>query len=377
MPCTLGTPGQSHLLAIAEDPNSPTKDIRMSIGTVLQGIVARTLLKLPDSVLVRMSGGAPVVTGGRTLDARFQFLAHQARNQPKFETLPPALVRVGFENMGKLLDEHGRKGVSVREVGIDCAPDIKLKARHYLPPNPGHAMPMIVWFHQGGCVIGSLDAANGFCQMLADEAHVGVLSVDYRMAPENRFPAAVDDALAAFRWARAHAGELHADPARIAVGGDSAGGYLAATVCQGLKQAGEKQPALQLLIYPNVDATMKGGSLDIYAEAFPLTSAVMDWFYSHYLNDQKECSDWRVSPALNPDLAGLAPARIYAAGFDPLLDQGAAYAEKLKQAGVAVSYHCFDALAHAFTMMGGAISTAATANHRIAHETGHALRSIV
>ncbi|HRK70985.1 MAG TPA: alpha/beta hydrolase fold domain-containing protein, partial [Micropepsaceae bacterium] len=158
--------------------------------------------------------------------------------------------------------------------------------------------------------------------------------------------------------------------------GDSGGGYLAATVCQQLKQAGEAQPALQLLIYPNTDATMTGGSMESYAEAFPLTAGLMRWFYGHYLNNESERSDLRVSPGLNPDLAGLAPARIYAAGFDPLLDQGAAYAEKLRAAGVSVTYHCFDALAHAFTMMGGGISTAATANHRIAHETGHALRSM-
>lgn len=348
----------------------------MSFGTIMQGIIARTLLKLPDAMLVKMSGGAPVVTGGRTLDARFQFLKHQARNQPKAETLPPAAVRMGMEQSAALLDERPRKGNVVRDLEVDGAPGIKLKARLYLPANPGHAMPLIVWFHQGGCVIGSLETANGFCHMLAEEAHAGVLSVDYRMAPEYRFPAAVEDALGAFRWARAHAGELNADPKRIAVGGDSAGGYLAATVCQQLKQAGEAQPALQLLIYPNVDATMTGGSMETYAEAFPLTAGLMRWFYGHYLNNESERSDLRVSPGLNPDLAGLAPARIYAAGFDPLLDQGAAYAEKLRAAGVSVTYHCFDALAHAFTMMGGGISTAATANHRIAHETGHALRSM-
>jgi acetyl esterase len=240
-----------------------------------------------------------------------------------------------------------------------------LRVRHYRPhgSTASETLPALVFFHGGGFVIGDLDTHDGACRALANAARVAVLAVDYRLAPEHPFPAAVDDAIAATRWIAASAQTLRIDPARIAVGGDSAGGNLAAVVAIALRDAGGPQLALQVLVYPATDLAAAHPSHFTYAEGHLLTRDSVLWFHGHYLGDHARASDWRASPLRAPDLSGLPPTYIVTAGFDPLVDEGEAYAERLIAAGVRVTYECFTGQIHGFLLMGGVL---AAANHAIA-----------
>lgn len=339
----------------------------------IQKLIVRTLLKLPDGVLIRMSGGKPLAIDGRILDARMQFLAAQGARQPSIVTLDPVAARAGTAAGLALLDDAPRAGVSVRALEVP-GPAGPLAARLYTPEGATGPLPGLVFFHFGGCVIGDLDTCHTFCTMIAGIAGIAVLNVAYRLAPEHKFPAAVDDAEAAYRWAEAHAADLGMIAGRIGVGGDSAGGYLSAVIAQQEKRAGRPGPALQLLIYPVTDWEWQGGSMQSCADVYPLTAEIMDWFAGLYLDNEAERKDVRVSPMKEPDLAGLAPAIVVTAGFDPLRDQGAAYADRLKAAGVTVTYRCEESLAHAFTAMTGVVPAARAACEKIARDVGAALR---
>jgi acetyl esterase/lipase len=192
-----------------------------------------------------------------------------------------------------------------------------------------------------------------------------VLSVDYRLAPEHRFPAGLEDVLAAYRWGRDNAQAFGAPLGQAAIGGDSMGGNFAAVICQMLRKAGEPQPALQLLIYPAVEAACDSASMTTYENAFPLSRATMDWFIGHYIGPGDTPADTRLSPIREPDLKDLAPAVVVTAGFDPLVDQGEAYARRLRDAGVPVVYRCYDSLAHGFTAFTGAVPDADVACREI------------
>lgn len=223
-------------------------------------------------------------------------------------------------------------------------------ARLYVPPRAearGPA-PLLVHYHGGGWVIGDLETADDPARFLAAHAGVEVLSIDYRLAPEHRFPAAVEDAWAAYAWAAANAGRLGADPARIAVGGDSAGGNLAAAVC--LLARGEEipSPAMQLLIYPVTEAGIETPSRRLFGEGFLLTRRDMDYFEDRYLGSDGDAADPRVSPLRADDLSGLPPAYITTAGFDPLRDEAEAYALRLREAGVQVALRRHPGLVHTF-----------------------------
>ena len=222
-------------------------------------------------------------------------------------------------------------------------------------------LPLLVYFHGGGWVLGSLDTHDSTCRHLCRSGGVRVLSVDYRLAPEHRFPTAVDDALAAFRLARAHAAELGVDPGRIAVGGDSAGGNLAAVVCQQTRDAGEPMPAFQLLVVPAVDMSARRRSFELFAEGYFLTAAQMDYYENTYLRSDADRTDVRASPLLAEDLSGLPPAHVAVAGFDPLRDEGEAYAHRLVEAGVPVTLRRHDSVVHPFVNAVGASPVARAA----------------
>ena len=223
------------------------------------------------------------------------------------------------------------------------------------------ALPLLVYFHGGGWVIGDLDTHDVACRTLAAGAGIAVLAVDYRLAPEHRFPAAVDDCIAAVRFARAEAAALGADAARIAVGGDSAGGNLAAVACLALRDAGEPVPAFQLLIYPATDMRAVAPSHTANGQGYMLTADSIAYYRGHYMPDAAEWADWRASPLLAADHAHLPPALVLTAGFDPLRDEGRQYADAVSGAGVACQYICFERQIHGFVTMGRVIDEANTA----------------
>jgi acetyl esterase len=215
-----------------------------------------------------------------------------------------------------------------------------------------------VYFHGGGWVIGDLDTHDTFCRQLANGAGCAVLSIDYRMGPEHRFPAAVDDCLAALDWAAREADALGLDASRLAVGGDSAGGNLAAVAALATRDAGGPSLAYQLLIYPATDMRRGAPSHARNGQGYLLTTETMAWYHDHYIDDPRHDHDWRASPLLHPDLAGLPPALVLTAGYDPLRDEGLEYAQRLSEAGNRVSYVCFERQIHGFILMGRVIDEA-------------------
>ncbi|WP_374472454.1 alpha/beta hydrolase [Phenylobacterium sp.] len=337
----------------------------MAAGSRGRRLAARALLALPAPVLRAMAGGGVVYQGGRTLDPRFQFLAAQARRRPLGGDLTPESLRRANAEAVEMLGGDRAPGVRVEASSVP-GPAGTIPARAYRPPRQDPDAPLMVYAHFGGGVIGDLDTCDAFAAQLAAIARCPVLSIDYRLAPEHRFPAGLEDVLAAYRWGRDNAGRFGAPEGRAAIGGDSMGGAFAATVCQELKRAGEPQPALQLLVYPCVDVASETPSMTTYADAFPLSRPIMDWFMAHYLSPTDDPADVRLSPIREPDLSGLAPAVVATAGFDPLVDQGEAYARRLKAAGAPVAYRCYDALAHGFTAFTGGVPAADAACREIA-----------
>jgi acetyl esterase len=226
------------------------------------------------------------------------------------------------------------------------------------------ALPALIYFHGGGWVIGDLETHDVLCRQLTAAAGISVVNVDYRLAPEHKFPAAVDDAWATTRWVAAHAAELGIDAGRLAVGGDSAGGNLAAVVALLARDHGGPSIALQILTYPVTDVAAESASYAEFADGFSLTRDSMRWFIAHYLNDRSQATDWRVSPLRAPSLAGLPPALVVTAGFDPLRDEGDAYARRLREAGVRVDHVCYGGMLHGFAPMGRLIEAG---NRAVAH----------
>ncbi|MGE0828537.1 MAG: alpha/beta hydrolase [Hyphomonadaceae bacterium] len=337
--------------------------------------LARLALARSDAALLKAAGGAPRTAGGRTLDPHFQFIEAKSRARPAPAVLTPAIARAQTNALVYLFGGRRAADVNVEALRIE-AEGRAIPARIYHPPVRDPTSPVLVYFHFGGGVVGNLETCDAFCAQLAEETQGPILSVDYRLAPEHPWPAGLEDARAAYRWAIENAARFDAPAGRAAVGGDSMGGNFAAIIAQETKRASEVQPVAQLLIYPAVDIACDRPSMAIFADAFPLTRAMMDWFMENYLPTGVDRRNVRVSPAHESDLSGLAPALIYGAGFDILADQGADYAARLKAAGVKTTYHCFDALAHGFTAFAGAVPAADRACRRIARETASFLRSL-
>ena len=339
----------------------------------MRKFLVQTVLRLPPRWLVALSGGRPLVIEGRRLDPRLQFLAAQAKRQPSLASMTPQAARQAAAQGLALLDAEPDPHIEIGEFSIPGPAGRIIRVRSYKPRLPNRYVPVLVYFHMGGFVIGDLETCHVLCSTFAARAGCLVLSVDYRLAPEDKFPAQNEDALAAFRWARENARQLGGNPSVVAVGGDSAGGGLAAMIAQELRRTGEKPPSLQLLIYPAVDWASDAPSMTAFGNAYPLTSEIMNYFRGHYLNSEEEARDPRVSPARADDLSGLPPALIYTAGHDPLVDQGRDYAEALKVAGAQVLYRCYDHLTHAFTAMSGTIPAAKAAIYEIAEDLRRAI----
>ena len=285
------------------------------------------------------------------LDAQFKAMLDAAKQAatPAFDTLPVSAARALYKSMRKD-DPAAYPDVDCRDLPVAGGAG-PIMARLYAPksaPTPG---PGLVYFHGGGFVLGDLDTLGAFCRRLASLSRVRVLSVDYRLAPEARFPAAHEDALAATLWALAHSGEIGMDPGRIAVGGDSAGANLAASVAIALKDVTGPKPVWQMLLYPVVQFTGDSPSLEALGEGFFLTKQGIDWFNRCRFGDSGLQDDPRVAIIHAPDVSGVAPAFLRTAGYDPLKDQGRAFGDKLRAAGVPVDFHEYPRFIHGFYSM--------------------------
>src|SRR3954452_22208367 len=299
-------------------------------------LAARGLLELPAPVHRALAGRPPAPAAGLAPDAwLLAQLAERGSLPPGAPPLDEARKR--FAKALGPLGIRPRLPLTATDRTVAGAAD-PLSARLYVPHGAETPGPLLVYFHGGGWVEGSAATHDPSCRLLAHLAGVRVLSVDYRLAPEHPFPAAADDALAAYRDARARAAELGADPRRVAVGGDSAGGNLAAVVALDLRGEPEA-PAFQLLIYPGLDMTRKHPSRLRFGEGFILTEESMTWYEDQYVPDRSRRADPRVSPLVAPEVAALPPAYIATALADPLRDEGEAYAERLRAAGVTVALH--------------------------------------
>jgi acetyl esterase len=295
--------------------------------------------------------------------------------RPAYHTLSPKDARQLFRETRPASTPTPPEIGVVRNLAAD-GPGGPIPLRVYRPAGvaAGAPLPALVYFHGGGWVIGDLDTHDVQCRQLTAEAGITVVAVDYRLAPEHKFPAAVDDAWAATRWLVAHGPELGVDARRLAVGGDSAGGNLAAVVALLARDAGAPAIALQVLVYPVTDLGAESPSYSAFAEGYMLTRESMRWFINHYLKSRSEAQDWRASPIRAASLAGLPPALVVTAGYDPLRDEGAAYAARLTEAGVPVDYVCYGGMIHGFMPMGRLIDTGNRALAHVAATLRQALR---
>jgi acetyl esterase/lipase len=337
----------------------------------VQTFITKLVMSMPEPLLRALSGGAAVEVGGRTLDPQFQLMAHASKTAPKMTNFPPAIARAGAAMSFKITQGPLEPGVAVEDFDIP-APHGALPARSYRPNNQDPSAPVFVYLHMGGGVIGDLDTGHGFCAILAKGARCAVVSIDYRLAPEHKFPAGLDDSLFAYRWVRDNAARFGAQAGIAAIGGDSMGGNFSAIVVHDLKKAAEPQPVLQLLVYPATDIASRTPSMTTYADAFPLTTETMTWFMQHYAPDGVDHADVRLSPMMEESFAGVAPAIVVTAGFDPLCDQGELYARMLRDAGVPTLYRCYDSLAHGFLGFPGMVKKANIACREIAGLVRHA-----
>jgi acetyl esterase len=336
----------------------------------LETLSLRAAMSLPERVQ-RVLGGRSVVRDGQTLAADTQLMLRLQRlvREPGAETLPIPDGRLAILRHSAMTGGRQQVG-SVHELDVAGLP-----ARLFTPTSvvePVETTPLLVFFHGGGFMYGDLDSHDAPCRFLAERAGVRVLAVDYRLCPEQPFPAAYDDALAAYRWVVDHAADLGADPDRLAVGGDSAGGNLAAVVAIDAARNGLPL-ALQLLVYPATDAVRETASAELFSERFYLTKAFMDLANESYVG-AGDLRDPRISPLRAEVPAGLAQALVFTAGFDPLRDEGEAYARRLSEAGVRVQLRRFPDQIHGFFNIVGVGRTSRAANAEIAAKLKAALR---
>lgn len=319
---------------------------------------ARLVAALPPRLAVRLSGRPPVEVDGLRLEPEVQLVLTliERYGRPPYGRMPLDEARAEMRRGAIIGARPGRLLGAVQDLEVTGAAG-PLPARHYVPAEANtDRLPLIVFFHGGGFVLGDLDSHDVPCRLLAHHAGAHVVSIDYRLAPEDPFPAAVDDARAALRWAFEHAEGLGADPGRIAVAGDSAGGNLSAVAAWQAAHDGGPAPALQILLYPATDFVERARSHELFDQGFLLLREDMDWFSDNY-TATADRDDPRLSILRADGLERVAPALVVTAGFDPLRDEGEAYGERLQAAGVPVLTRRFPGLIHGFINMTGVSRT--------------------
>lgn len=336
------------------------KETLGTAGMRAQHTALRCILGLPEGVQ-RLLAGRPVVRDGQTLATDTQLMLRLRRllRDRGVEDLPIPEGRLAALRQSRLAGGGQRIG-AVRDLSL-----ANLPGRLYTPTGVTSPGPLLVFFHGGGFFFGDLDTHDAACRFLAERSGVRVLAVDYRIGPESRFPAAHDDAFAAYRWVVEHAGSIGADPDRLAIGGDSAGGNLSAALAIDVATAGLPL-SFQLLIYPAVDGLHETPSAAMFNAGYYLTQEIMDLANERYLAAGTDPRVPRFSPLFADLPAGLAPAYVVTAGFDPLRDEGEAYARKLAEAGVPVEMKRFPDQIHGFFNIVGVGRSSRAANAEIA-----------
>ncbi|CAB3717652.1 alpha/beta hydrolase [Paraburkholderia rhynchosiae] len=287
--------------------------------------------------------------------------------RPKLHEMTAQAARASYEKSAPILEIPSAPMFAVEDLRIQTRDGATIRARLYQAAEPSWAepAPALVYYHGGGFTVGSVDTHDALCRMFARDGRCAVLSVDYRLAPEYRFPTAVDDAFDALTWLHAHAAEFGIDAKRLAVGGDSAGGTLA-TVCAVLARDAGIGLALQLLIYPGTTGYQQTASHSRLADGFLLSGDTIQWFFEQYVRDASDRDDWRFAPLDGkrgaPDFSGVAPAWIATAEYDPLSDEGDAYAQKLRGCGNEVTLKRYPGMIHEFFKMGGFVPDVAQAH---------------
>ncbi|WP_027798738.1 alpha/beta hydrolase [Paraburkholderia dilworthii] len=287
--------------------------------------------------------------------------------RPKLHEMTAQAARASYEKSAPILEIASAPMFAVEDLRVPTREGAAIRARLYQPVEPSWAepAPALIYYHGGGFTVGSVDTHDALCRMFARDGKCAVLSVDYRLAPEYKFPTAVDDAFAALTWLHAHAAEFGIDTKRLAVGGDSAGGTLA-TVCAVLARDAGIDVSLQLLIYPGTTGYQRTDSHSRLADGFLLSGATIRWFFDQYVRDASDRDDWRFAPLDGkrgaPDFGGLAPAWIATAEYDPLSDEGDAYAAKLRSYGNEVTLRRYPGMIHEFFKMGGFVPDVAHAH---------------
>ncbi|HKZ06846.1 MAG TPA: alpha/beta hydrolase [Methylomirabilota bacterium] len=320
---------------------------------------------LSEAEALSFLGGHRIRMGARTMDPKAQLVGEfvkSIRVPGYFPPLPE--LRQQLRTMVTLMDEPAPALARIEEIKIP-GPAGSIPARVYDAASGGGARPALAYFHGGGWVQGDLETHHGLCARLAQRAGVIVVAVDYRLAPEHKFPAAVDDCLAAYRWLRERGREVGVDTGRVGVGGDSAGGNLSAVVCQLARAQGLPRPACQVLIYPATDFTLETPSHRELEHGHIIPRDRILWYAQQYLRNEADKLDERASP-IRGDLRGLPPALIITAGFDPLRDEGHRYAQALRAGGTEVQYHEYEGQIHAFVSLTRAIPQGMTATLEIA-----------
>lgn len=298
----------------------------------------------------------------------------KAAGRPPFEQLTPDEARQAYMNSRRLLQPEPEDVAESRDTTVS-GPHGPIPVRLYRPAGTAAAdvLPAMVYYHGGGWLLGGLDSHDVVCRRFANAARCRVVSVDYRMAPEVKFPAAVDDCSAVTEWAIRNAASLGIDPSKVAVGGDSAGGNLAAVMALMARDGSLPPLAYQLLIYPATDMAMTSISAQTVRDGVPLTSSTMKWFIDHYMRNKSDELDWRASPLRAASVAGTAQALVLTVGYDPLRDEGIAYAQRLEREGVRVVHIHYSDQVHGFMSMGKMIRAADQAIDQMARALHKAL----
>ena len=334
----------------------------------LQGFAGRALGRLPAGVQLGLSLRRQIEVDGQRLDPCLQLVlaVSRRRNAPGLCEPDPSAARARYRREILIFGGPRTPVGAVRDLEIQGAAGY-LRARHYAPPGTAAGRDLLVYLHGGGFVIGDLETHDEPCRMLCLHASTHVLSVEYRLAPEHPFPAGLHDAVSALRWAQENAAALGADPARVSVGGDSAGGNLAAVVAQ--LCAREAPPAAQMLVYPATDGMREYASKGLFGRGYFLDRPDCEEFFRHYLDGTGASEDDpRVSPLRARDFSGLPPALVVTAGFDMLRDEGDAYARRLSEAGCRAAWRRFPSLTHGFIHVTGVCPSAHAALAEVARD---------